>query len=156
MAFFMSESRPEVSIKEVPVEKVYGLRSKVLRPGQPIESCHYLEDLLPGVFHLAAEQQGEVIGIASFYPESHPQIDSDESWRLRGMATDPAVRGQGVGRELLKEGIRQCASRGAGILWCNARTSAIEFYRKLNFDIKGEEFMIKNIGPHYLMYYRYQ
>ena len=71
------------------------------------------------------------------------------------MATDPEVRGQGLGIQLLQQGLKECQSRGASLLWCNARTSAAEFYRKLNFDIKGEEFMIENIGLHYLMYYQY-
>ncbi|WP_223670765.1 GNAT family N-acetyltransferase [Kangiella shandongensis] len=142
-------------IKEVAVNDVYPLRSKVLRPGQPIEACHYKEDSREGVFHLAASDKGAVIGIASFYPEQHPQFNDANSWRLRGMATDPEVRGQGLGLKLLQQGIRHCQARGATILWCNARTSAMPFYRKLNFEIYGDEFMIENIGPHYLMYYKY-
>lgn len=142
-------------IKEVAVADVYQLRNKVLRPGQPVEACHYKEDSRDGVFHLAATDNNAIVGIASFYPERHPELKEDSSWRLRGMATDPDVRGQGIGVKLLRQGIKNCHSRGAKILWCNARTSAMAFYRKLNFEIYGDEFMIENIGPHYLMYYKY-
>ena len=142
-------------IRVVDVEEVYPIRSQVLRPSQPIESCYYSEDSKSGVFHLLAEKGGEAVGIASFYPESHPEFNDVNSWRLRGMATIPEVRGLGLGKALLEEGLKQCEKRGANVLWCNARTSALAFYRKLNFDIKGEEFMIKNIGPHFLMYYQY-
>jgi ribosomal protein S18 acetylase RimI-like enzyme len=142
-------------IRVVDVEEVYPIRSQVLRPGQPIESCHYVEDSVDDVFHLLLEQDGVAAGIASFYPESHPEFNGVNSWRLRGMATVPEVRGLGLGKELLEEGLKQCEKRGANVLWCNARSSAVAFYRKLNFDIKGEEFMIKNIGPHFLMYYQY-
>ncbi|WP_068994441.1 GNAT family N-acetyltransferase [Kangiella sediminilitoris] len=143
-----------VFIKEVPVEDIYPLRNKVLRPGQPVQSCHYDEDSMVGVFHLAAIENNRVVGIASFYPEAHPSLSADNAWRLRGMATDSDVRGQGIGRALLKHGINSCSLRGGNLLWCNARTAALPFYRKLDFEIQGNEFMIENIGPHYLMYYQ--
>ncbi|GAA0211774.1 hypothetical protein GCM10009123_18760 [Kangiella japonica] len=121
-----------------------------------MSSCHYPEDDFDGVFHLVAENDNTIVGIGSFYPEECVGIDSAASYRLRGMATVSSIRGQGIGRNLLEEGIRQCRLRGAELLWCNARTSAVPFYRKLNFDIKGEEFMIDSIGPHFLMVYRYE
>ena len=34
------------------------------------------------------------------------------------------------------------------ILWCNARTTAFEFYEKMGFTIVGDEFDIPNLGPH--------
>ena len=144
-----------IRIRLAEVEEVYPMRNEVLRPGQPISSCHYLEDDFDGVFHLVAEKDGDIVGIASFYPEKCAGVESELSYRLRGMATATSVRGQGFGRILLQEGINQCRQRGAQILWCNARTSAVPFYRKLNFDIKGEEFMIDGIGPHFVMLYRY-
>lgn len=143
------------AIKLASVDKVYPLRSRVLRPGQPIESCYYTEDSFDGVFHLVAGQGDDIVGVASFYPEECANITSSNSWRLRGMATVPELQGKGCGRALLEEGIKQCRQRGAKVLWCNARSSAVPFYRKLNFDIKGKEFMIEGIGPHFLMVYRY-
>ena len=38
------------------------------------------------------------------------------------------------------------------LLWCNARIIAVEFYKKIGFQIKGEEFDIPDIGKHYFMY----
>ncbi|GAA4354579.1 GNAT family N-acetyltransferase [Kangiella marina] len=145
----------KMMIQEIEINDVYPLRQRVLRPGQPIESCHFPEDTLPGVFHLGASVESVIVGIASFYPEKHPKLDGAEHWRLRGMATDERVRGQGLGRELLLEGIKSCAEKGADLLWCNARVSAADFYHKLNFEIHGEAFIIENIGPHFLMSYKY-
>lgn len=148
-----------ITVKNIEVEAVYPLRSQVLRPGQPIKSCSYEEDSRVGVFHLGIYQNSKLVGIGSFYPENHEYLCDRTSvatgWRLRGMATVPDVRGQGLGTQLLQQGLKECQSRGASVLWCNARTNAVDFYRKLNFDIKGEEFMIENIGLHYLMYYQY-
>ena len=141
-----------VVFKEVPIEEIYPLRHQVLRKGQPIDTCYYPEDSRQGVFHVAALEDDNIIGIASFYPEVHVAFDSKSSWRLRGMATSESVRGLGIGRKLLEQGINECRKKGGDLLWCNARTSAAGFYRKLNFAIQGEVFNIENIGPHYVMY----
>ncbi|MCW9028062.1 MAG: GNAT family N-acetyltransferase [Kangiella sp.] len=148
-------------IQSVPQATIIPLRHSVLRAGQPIETCYYAEDSMEGCFHLAASIDGKVVAVASFYPESHPKLDadfnfhSDSTWRLRGMATDPQSQGKGYGAELLREGLRLCNEKGAQVLWCNARTTAAPFYSKLNFDIKGEEFVIEGIGPHYFMSYTF-
>ncbi|HEY9030226.1 MAG TPA: GNAT family N-acetyltransferase [Kangiella sp.] len=148
-------------IRSVPQANIIPLRHSVLRAGQPVETCYYEEDNMEGCFHLAAFIDGRVVSIASFYPESHSKQDTDSeldrdcTWRLRGMATDPESQGKGYGAELLKEGLRICNEKGARVLWCNARTTAAPFYSKLNFDIKGEEFEIEGIGPHYFMSYTF-
>jgi len=144
------------TIRIADVSEIYPIRNEVLRPGLSIESCYYPEDSRDGVFHLIAEQNEVAVGIASFYPEKHPEFTQANSWRLRGMATVDEVRGAGFGIQLLQKGIEECRHKGADLLWCNARTSALGFYQKLNFGIKGDEFMIENIGPHFLMYYQYK
>lgn len=150
-----------LTIQSVPQATIIPLRHSVLRAGQPVETCYYEEDNVEGCFHLAASIDGKLVAIASFYPESHPELNtnpefhSDSVWRLRGMATDPESQGKGYGAALLKEGLRICNEKGAKVLWCNARTTAAPFYSKLNFDIKGEEFEIEGIGPHYFMSYTF-
>lgn len=139
------------AIKKVPLEVIIPLRHKVLRTGRPISECTYQEDAVEGCFHVACFDGDKVIGIASFYPESHSYEPSDNVWRLRGMATDPDYRKQGVGARLLEEGLRFCSQSGGEVIWCNARTEAIPFYSKLNFVIKGDEFQLPGIGPHYFM-----
>ena len=42
-------------------------------------------------------------------------------------------------------------SKGASMLWCNARTSASDFYMKQGFVVDGDEFEMTSIGPHYRM-----
>lgn len=139
------------TIKAVPLEVIIPLRHKVLRAGKPISECTYQEDAVEGCFHVASFDGDKVVGIASFYPESHSYEPSGKAWRLRGMATDPDYRKQGVGARLLEEGLRICSQRGGEVIWCNARTQAIPFYSKLNFVIKGDEFQLPGIGPHYFM-----
>lgn len=139
-------------LQKVSLEIIIPLRHQVLRLGKPIEECTYKEDAIQECFHVASFDNGKVIGIASFYPESHALEPSKNAWRLRGMATEPDYRSKGVGAQLLKHGMSLCAQHGGDVIWCNARTEAVPFYLKLNFVIKGEEFQLPGIGPHYFMF----
>lgn len=38
------------------------------------------------------------------------------------------------------------------VIWFNARQSAVEFYKKLNYQIIDKPFEIGEIGTHYIMY----
>jgi GNAT superfamily N-acetyltransferase len=67
------------------------------------------------------------------------------------MATLPEVRGAGFGRALLDACVAAARENGAAILWCNARTSAADFYAKNGWRIVGAEFDIPTVGPHFRM-----
>ncbi len=159
MRFFclgVGKYRMGLFIQKVTVDQVYPLRSKVLRPGLAMDSCHYVEDHTIGAFHLAAfvEDVEDPIGIASFYLEKHPQLPAAISYRLRGMAVEPEIQSQGVGSILLTQAIDICQKEGADLLWCNARQTATRFYKKLRFKQYGESFDLPGIGEHFVMYRR--
>lgn len=119
------------------------LRLAVLRPGQPADSAVYPEDDGPDTVHLAAFAGGRVVATASLYREN--------GWRLRGMATDPSVRGRGYGRAVLRAALDHAARRGAGEVWCNARLAAVGFYEGAGFAVVSDEFDVPGIGPHVVM-----
>lgn len=132
---------------------VIPLRWAVLRPGRPIEAAHFSADDGPAV-HLAARRDhgdlGPIVAIGSIYPEASPTESIEPAWRLRGMATDPEVRGQGYGAAILVGAMDLVADRGGRLLWCNARTSALGFYEHLGFVARGDEFETE-VGPHVYM-----
>jgi GNAT superfamily N-acetyltransferase len=85
-------------------------------------------------------------------PEKIPaQPGVSPAFQLRGMATLPEVRGAGFGRALLDACVAAARENGAAILWCNARTSAADFYAKNGWRIVGAEFDIPTVGPHFRM-----
>jgi GNAT superfamily N-acetyltransferase len=70
-----------------------------------------------------------------------PDLDSGlAGLQLRGMATDPAVRGTGVGAMLLSAGIERARRAGVDHVWANARSSVLDFYTRHGFDITSDEF----------------
>lgn len=136
-------------VESVPPWVIRPLRAAVLRPGQPVSASAYPQDDDPQTLHLAAyDDAGAVVGCATFFPEA---LDGRPAWRLRGMATAPAARGQGYGSQLLARGLDELRQRRVPLLWCNARTSAVAFYERFGFQRRGAEFDLRPLGPHYVL-----
>ncbi len=111
----------------------------------------YPGDDLPDTVHLGAlDDAGRLVAIASLYREDRAAGPAG-GWRLRGMATDPEVRGVGHGAAVLDASIAHVAGGGGSELWCNARLPALGFYRRSGFEVVGEEFEVEGIGPHVVM-----
>lgn len=136
-------------IRAVTAEAVRPLRHVVLRPDQPVEASIYPGDNDTETVHLGAFDGNRLVGVASLYREARPGASG--GWRLRGMATEPGVRGRGFGVALLDACIEHVRTEGGAELWCNARRKAIGFYRRAGFAEVGEEFDIPDIGRHIVM-----
>lgn len=137
-------------IKFIPQELTLGLRSKILRNGIPLGECKFPTDNTEGIFHLAAYNDQEIASVASFFPNRYK--DNEElGYQLRGMATDTPFAGKGFGKQLIQFAVQYIKTTKATYIWCNARSTAIEFYKKMGFEIVSVEFEIAGVGPHYEM-----
>jgi predicted GNAT family N-acyltransferase len=140
-----------VTVDEVAPEITYPLRAAVLRPdgGQII----WAGDEDPATFHLAARTaDGQVAGVVRYSPAPCPwRPEVQAPWQLRGMATDPAVRGTGAGRALVAEGLARVAARGGDLVWCDARVAAAGFYERMGFTVVTGEYDKPGVGPHFGM-----
>ncbi|MBN4046782.1 GNAT family N-acetyltransferase, partial [bacterium AH-315-P07] len=90
-----------MKVRLISAEQTHDLRHKILRPNQTRDHCSFPGDDAPETVHFGAFKNDTLLGIASLYKENHADLESGVGWRLRGMATDPDVRGQGYGRTLL-------------------------------------------------------
>jgi GNAT superfamily N-acetyltransferase/quinol monooxygenase YgiN len=142
---------PEVRIERIAATLTYPLRQAVLRPHQTADHLLYPDDDAPDTGHLGAFLQTELLGIASVYRQSPSGEVDDGLWRLRGMAVRPESQGRGIGSELLQACLDHVAEHAGNALWCNARTSAAGFYRRLGFEAVGDPFELEGLGPHFLM-----
>jgi ribosomal protein S18 acetylase RimI-like enzyme len=141
------------------------LRHAVLRPDGARHEAIFDGDSDASTVHLGAIIDNELVGVASVYREDAPQIIarphdkplpftqqySGDAWRLRGMAVDEQARGRGCGRTLLVACIAHIVPLDGRLLWCNARSAAVGFYRAAGFETYGAEFLIPGAGPHYVM-----
>ncbi|MFZ0325580.1 MAG: GNAT family N-acetyltransferase [Actinomycetes bacterium] len=139
--------RPGPDIRRVRAEEIWLLRHSVLRsPDLPLSESQYPQDDLEETVHLAVFADGAPVACATFFPE---ELNGEPALRLRGMATERAHQGLGYGGALLEFGLRLAETSGAPLVWCNARTNALAFYRRHGFQTVGEEFVSAGGVPHY-------
>ncbi len=72
--------------------------------------------------------------------------------QLRAMATAPDLRGSGLGGVLLEAGVARALAGGAGVVWANARDSALGFYERHGFSAVGDGFVDPTTAlPHHVV-----
>ncbi|WP_459502434.1 GNAT family N-acetyltransferase [Bacillus sp. C1] len=141
-----------IIITQIDPSETYALRQNILRPNQQLGDCKYISDYEINSFHLGAFLNEELISIASFSSEVEPSLQGRNHYRLRGMATVPTFRKQHAGSSLIQQATAILQERQVEILWCNARITVADYYKRLGFLEHGEIFDIHPIGLHKLMY----
>lgn len=127
-------------------EETYPLRRAVLRDGTASDEVAFDGDELPTSFHLGVRLDGELVAISSWMERRYPDLPDLVGFQLRGMATEPSLRGSGVGAALLTAGIARAGERGADVTWARARVSALSFYLRHGFETRGHEYVDLTTG----------
>ncbi len=141
-----------VSVEQVDPYATVWLRQRVLRPHQTYDEV-LAETDVPELFAIGVLVERALVACVVAHPEPFPgDPQASDPWRLRGMATDPAHRGQGHGAAVLSRMLDELQLRGAGLVWCNARTPAAGLYRREGFVTAGEPWDDPAIGPHVRMW----
>jgi GNAT superfamily N-acetyltransferase len=150
-----------VIVEFVPPWTTWPLRQEVLRPGRAVRDCVYPGEDDPTTAHGAALRRADasgggdlvVLAVGVVLAEPPPwDPGRADGWRIRGMATRAAMRGQGLGRQVLDLLVGHVAGHGGGLVWCNARTPALGLYERAGFAPRGEVFELPEIGPHQVMW----
>jgi ribosomal protein S18 acetylase RimI-like enzyme len=116
----------------------------VLRPHQTLQTL--AEHEMDGAFAVGAFDGERLVAVGFVGREGKPG-----EWRVRGMATAPEIRGRGAGTAVLDALLAHARAHHARRIWCTARTPALSLYRRAGFQLVGEEFEVKDIGPHWTM-----
>lgn len=133
------------SVRAIPAEATRALRHEVLRPHQAPATIVYEHEDHPDTLHLGAFAGEEVVGTGTIHP------DGDGVFRIRGMAVRDGLRGGGIGGSILEGLVAHARSRGASLVWCNARTPARTLYARVGFVAVGAVWEEPHIGPHVRM-----
>jgi GNAT superfamily N-acetyltransferase len=135
-------------------DDVIALRRSVLRPHLTTEETRYAADSDPGTAHFCAEDDaGRVVSVATVLREAPAwRHEVAVAWRIRGMATTPGWRGQGAGSAVLAAVLAYVVASGGGLVWCNARARAVDFYQRAGMETTGEPWEEPVIGPHIAMF----
>ena len=145
-------SEDMIEVRPVSAEDVRPIRRRVLRAGLPRPNVRFDGDDASDTLHAGGFLDGRLVAVATVVRRPPPdEPDASGAWQVRGMATQPAVRGRGVGGELLERCVEHARARGGAFLWCNARVRAMPFYERHGFVPQGEVFDIEGLGPHVRM-----
>lgn len=107
------------------------IRQLAMYPSKEITDMELPEDW-DGV-HFGLYYQYELTGVVSLFTNG-------DVAQFRKMAVLPSDQGKGFGKQLLIYLIEYCKTQGIKNLWCNARISATDFYKKLGFKTLGEPY----------------
>jgi len=143
-------------VVEVSAADTHPLRAAVLRTGTPSDAVVLPGDDASGVVHLGIRgDDGELVAVSTWLPAAPPpgaEAGEGGGIQLRMMATAPAVRGAGAGAALLEAGVARFFADGAGVVWANARDSALGFYTGHGFEVIGDGFVTESTGlPHHVI-----
>nr|WP_236023317.1 1-(5-phosphoribosyl)-5-[(5-phosphoribosylamino)methylideneamino]imidazole-4-carboxamide isomerase [Chitinophaga chungangae] len=83
--------------------------------------------------HYGLYSGGRLVTVVSLFIE-------DDTAQFRKLATAQDQQGRGFGKLMMKHLLDVCRERGITTLWCNARESALDFYRQLGFTAFSERF----------------
>jgi len=123
-----------IHYKSVLYEQALELRQKVLR--EPLGLNIRDEDLTNEIYclHYGLLHQEELIAYLLMQPLEPSRM------KLRQMAVSKYFRAQGVGRRLILSVEKEVFARGVMRIELHARSSALDFYRKLGYTVEGEPF----------------
>ena len=137
-----------ISLRRSDALATQDLRRRVLRPGSTGVIAG--DDDLAGVVFVSAYDDEALVATGNVRRGSFPGANcpDEAAWRLRGMATEPARRGEGLGAAVLDVLVEHCRAEGGALLWANARLPALRFYARAGFSTWGQPWVDAEIGPH--------
>lgn len=125
-----------IEIRKVSVEDILPIRHKVLWPDKPFEFVKVDGDE-EGI-HLGLYQDSKLVTIISLFEEG-------KSMRFRKFATLAAYQNRGLGKMMILKVIDYAKENNFERLWCDARTDALNFYKRVGFEKFSEPFFKENI-----------
>ena len=111
------------------------IRHKVLWPNKPEIFCQIEEDKDANHYGVFIDEQ--LVCVASLYTKT---INRVTRVRLRKFATLKEFQGKGVSGKLLEHMILDLKAQGTHYFWCDARESALSFYKRFGMQACSERF----------------
>lgn len=132
------------------------IRQEVLWPDKPQEFCHVEGDQDAWHYGVIAEGNNnkKLVCVASIYfevVESNNKNQSKNNARLRKFATLDTYQKQSIGSFLINHIINSLKEHNVSYLWCDARETALEFYKRFGFATDSSRFFKSDI-PYFKMH----
>lgn len=125
-----------LKIKNIQASETWDLRHRVIAPNRPFDSIKLPKD--EEGLHFGLFEDKKLISVISLF------IENDMA-QFRKFATEISEQGKGYGSILLSHIIEESIKNNVKNLWCNARVSALGFYKKFGFKAVSETWMDSEI-----------
>ena len=147
----MTGQAPDVVVS-LPTADIVDLRVRVLRKGTPYTHANYPEDAYPDAVNFCIVRRGHAIATSTWFSKECPELPGVPAVQLKGMAVDDSLQGSGLGALLITRGLEHARSLGASVVWARARDSALYFYERRGFEVRGDGFMDEPTAmPHHIV-----
>ena len=142
-------------IKSSEFNTVIDLRQNILHPGGERSRVLYPFDDHKETIHLGVFTEDPDAGnlklaaCGTLLPEAENLKFSTSVCRIRGMAVDANFQKKGLGQMILNGLLEEALKNKRSKVWCNARSSVLNFYLSKGFVKEGFEFILPPNIPHY-------
>jgi len=126
-----------MDIRIITLDEVLPIRHCVLWPNKPLSFSRVNGD--DTASHYGVFFDGLLVSVASIYIEGRVA-------RLRKFATLEEFQGLGAGTKILAHVIGELKQSGIETFWCDARVTAMNFYKKFGMAVTGDEFVKSDIA----------
>ena len=133
-----------ITVRQVDKEQVWDIRHNVMWPDKPFDYIK-LDDDDAGI-HFGLFKVNVLISVISLF------IDHEEA-QFRKFATLQQEQGKGYGSQLLELVLKEAKLHGVKRIWCNARMTKTDFYRKFGLQETNSSFM--KDGKEYVIMEKY-
>ncbi|NCD70648.1 GNAT family N-acetyltransferase [Mucilaginibacter agri] len=126
-----------MDIEQITPQLTWRLRRDELYPGEYMFNMEMDED--QHGWHFGGFLDNKLVAVVSLFKDG-------TDFQFRKLAVQADKQGQGLGGQLLQYITEFAQSEGGTRLWCNARSTATQFYVKAGFTSTGEVFERKGIN----------
>lgn len=110
------------------LEDIWRIRRDEMYPEKDLPFVRLAEDEYG--HHLGIVAAGRLVSVVSLFADK-------DTLQFRKLATVREFRGRGYATALLQQVFRYAEENGFGAVWCNARTSAVQLYRRFGMSEEG-------------------
>jgi len=141
-----------LTFKQIKPEDVVVMRHKVLKMGQPLETCYFEGDLDEGTKHFGAFLNNELVGAVTMMLKKTDTYKVHPVYRLTGLSIEQEHQHKHIGKRLLHFAEENISRKRTVMIWCFARDYAVPFYKKSGYQLNVQEVVIPHIGSHRIMF----
>jgi N-acetylglutamate synthase-like GNAT family acetyltransferase len=126
--------------------KYYRLRYETLRKpwGQP-EGSERVEDDATAVHAMLIDDNEEAVGVCRMH------LNTPEEAQIRFMGVRADMQGKGLGDLLMQYQEQRARELGASRMVLQARENAVNFYRRNEYEVEAESYLLFGTIQHYRM-----